>query len=74
MQITVHMPNGSKELVEVIRKLNLGLRRSHNRDGRQQKMWAVAVDGRIFKTSSSGYYRPIRPDEVPPAKLLADLR
>lgn len=61
---------GKSEQVEVIRKVNQGLRTTHNRDGRYQKMWAVAADGRVFTTKSrGGHYRPARAGEIPPPAL-----
>jgi len=62
--------NGKFEKVEIVKKVNLGLRATHNRDGRFQKVWALAVDGRVFRTSSyGGCYKPMLPGETMPEAL-----
>ena len=68
MTITV-IRNGRKEAVEIVRKVNQGLHATHNRDGRFQKMWALGVDGQIYRTTSRGQYRPMQAGEIPPAAL-----
>ncbi|MGH9716415.1 MAG: hypothetical protein ACRD4R_06780 [Candidatus Acidiferrales bacterium] len=71
MTITVRSA-GTIEQVEIIRKISQGLHTTHNRDGRFQKMWAIAPDGRIFTTRSrGGHYRPARASEIPPPALSA---
>lgn len=71
MKIRVKI-NGRFEQREIIKKVNLGLRVTHNRDGRFQKMWALGSDGRVYRTSSySGCYKPMQPGEVPPQTLFA---
>ncbi len=62
--------NGRFEVVEVSKKVNLGFRTTHNGDGRFTKMWALATDGRIFRTSSyGGCYKLMQPRESAPAEL-----
>jgi len=67
IRVKVH---GKFEAVEVIKKVNLGLRPTHNRDGQFQKVWARGTDGRIYRTSSyGGCYKPMQRGETPPAEL-----
>jgi len=69
IRVKVH---GRFEEVDVVKKVNLGLRITHNRDGRFQKVWAVAADGRVFRTSSyGGCYKPMQAGETAPRGLLA---
>ena len=67
--------NGRFEAVEVVRKVNLGLRSTHNRDGYFQKMWALGVDGRVYRTSSyGGCYKPMHAGEVMPMELRGSVK
>lgn len=71
MQIRAKI-NGRFEEVEVTKKVNLGLRVTHNRDGRFTKVWALACDGRVFRTSSYGScYKPAQPGETAPKELFS---
>jgi hypothetical protein len=63
--------NGKKRKVEIVRKINVGLRPTHNRDGRYMLTWALGRDGKVYKTTSRGLgYRPARQGELYPAGLL----
>jgi hypothetical protein len=62
--------NGRFTIVEVAAQINLGLRSTHNHDGRFQRVWIKTVDGLIFRTSSyGGGYKPMLPWERPPVEL-----
>lgn len=63
--------NGRFEVVEVVKKVNLGLLVTHNRDGQFQKIWALGADGQVYRTSSyGGCYKPMQAHEVAPPALL----
>ncbi len=69
MQIRVKV-EGKIETVEIAKKVNLGLRTTHNRDGKFQKVWAITADGRVFRTSSfGGWYKPMQSGETAPKEL-----
>ncbi len=64
--------HGKIEVVEVVKKVNMGLRATHNQDGKFQRVWALAADGRIFRTSSyGGFYKPMPPWETAPQELFS---
>lgn len=68
-----YMEHGEKKTVEVVKKINQGLHITHNHDGRFQKMWALGVDGRIYRTTSRGQYRPMQAAETAPAEIQASM-
>jgi len=63
--------HGKFEEIEIVKKVNLGLRTTHNQDGKFQRVWALAADGRVFRTSIyGGHYMPMLPWETAPKELL----
>ena len=68
MTINVRI-NSQTVAVEVIRKVGTGFRATHNRDGQFRKMWALAADGTVYTTKSTGRYRTALPQDVPPPSL-----
>jgi hypothetical protein len=68
MTITIS-EHGIRKQVEILKKVNQGLHLTHNHDGRFQKMWALGVDGCIYRTTSRGQYRPMQDGEIAPEKL-----
>jgi hypothetical protein len=62
--------NGKKRKVEVVRKVNIGLMPTHNRDGRYMLTWALGRDGKLYRTTPRGLgYRPAREGELYPVEL-----
>ena len=61
------------ETVKIVRKAHSGLKTTHNHDGRYNLVWAVDASGRVYRTSGrkGGAWRPARPEETPPAELMA---
>jgi hypothetical protein len=62
--------NGNKYKVEIVRKWNVGLRPTHNKDGRYLLSWAIGVDGKLYRTAPrSNGYRPVRQGDLYPIEL-----
>jgi hypothetical protein len=62
--------NGKKRKVEIIRKFNVGLMPTHNKDGRYMLTWALGVDGKLYRTTPrANGYRPAREGELYPVEL-----
>jgi len=62
---------GEWRRIEVVKKVNAGLKSTRNRDGRYNLVWASTPGGQIYRTSGrrGGEWRAARAGEIPPAGL-----
>jgi len=62
--------NGKTRTIEVARKFNVGLRPTHNKDGRYMLTWALGRDGRLYRTTPrANGYRQAREGDLYPVEL-----
>ena len=61
------------QLIAIARKVHAGLKATHNRDGQYNLVWAIAADGKMYRTYGrrGGTWREARPGEIPPPALTA---
>ena len=54
----------------IVKRHSLGLRQTHNGDGRFTRCWRLWSDGTVERTSSSSRYQVARSHETIPAPIL----
>ena len=57
-------------MTEIVAKHVVGLRVTHNRDGRYTRSWRLWSDGRVERTNSRSKYQPYLATETVPEPIL----
>jgi hypothetical protein len=59
--------SGKLNPVEIVHKFKAGFRATHNGDGKYLLVWAVGVDGQVYRTTGRSMgYRPAQPGATYP--------